>query len=291
MSRPHLRLVGCAATASLAGFLLGFDTIVISGAEQQIQQLWGLSGTVHGMCMSAALWGTVVGSLTGGLPTEKYGRRQTLLCIGALYFISSIGTALAPNAAAFMLMRFVGGLGVGVATIASPLYIAEIAPARMRGRLAGLFQLNIVFGILAALLSNSLINWIVARDVAWRWMLAVMGVPSVLYVLCCLTIPESPRWLIGVGQNAAGTAVFREINPELPPDAIAALVEAVEVAVAAEAVPEGQSRPPFFRQQLKQPILLATLCAFFNQLSGINAVLYVPILNHQKICFEMTLNP
>ena len=181
-----MRLVVCAATASLAGFLLGFDTIVISGAEQQIQQLWGLSGTIHGLCMSAALWGTVVGSLTGGWPTEKYGRRRTLLWIGALYFVSSIGTALADNATVFMLMRFVGGLGVGVATIASPLYIAEISPARMRGRLAGLFQLNIVFGILVALLSNSLINWFVPPDVAWRLMLAVMGVPSVLYVLCCL---------------------------------------------------------------------------------------------------------
>eukprot|EP01052_Picozoa_sp_SAG31_P009763 SAG31_NODE_521_length_14624_cov_34.536867_5_plen_474_part_00 len=238
------------------------------------QTLWGLNATVHGLCMSSALWGTVVGSLLGGWPTEIYGRRRTLLWIGALYFASSVGTALADGAATFILFRLVGGLGVGVATIASPLYIAEISPARMRGRLAGLFQLNIVFGILAALLSNSLVNWLLPMDIAWRWMLAVMGAPSVLYVICCLTIPESPRWLIGIGQNAAGLAVFRDLNPELSDEEIVSLGEAVEAALAAEAVPKGHTRPPFFRAELQQPILLAVSIACFNQLSGINAVLY-----------------
>lgn len=216
----------------------------------------------------------MLGSLTGGWPTERWGRRRTLLWIGALYFVSSVGSALANNAPVFMLMRFIGGVGVGVATIASPLYVTEISPARMRGRLTGLFQLNIVFGILVALLSNALLGWLVPADVAWRWMLAVMALPSVAYVFFCLGIPESPRWLIGQGQNAAGIAVFRDVNPDLSDDAISSLAEAVEAALAAEAVPQGQSAPPFCRQELRRPISLACCVAFFNQLSGINAVLY-----------------
>ena len=267
------RLVVCAATAGLAGFLMGFDTIVISGAEQTIQQLWGLSGTVHGMCMSAALFGTVLGALAGGYPAERWGRRRTLLAIGVLYFVSSLGTALAGSALPFAFFRFVGGLGVGVATIASPLYVSEISPAGMRGRLTGLFQLNIVFGILIALLSNAAIGALVAEDVAWRWMLAVMAFPSVLYTLLCLGIPESPRWLISTAQKQQGLAVFREVNPTMDEAQIAALGEGVVAALAAEAPAAGEAAPKFWRRELRRPHQLAFCVAFFNQLSGINAVL------------------
>ena len=192
---------------------------MISGAEQEIQKLWALSSAVHGLCMSAALWGTVLGSLGGGWPTERYGRRKTLLAVGCLYLASALCSALAAGWVSFALARLVGGVGVGIATIASPIYVAEISPAHLRGRLTGLFQLNIVFGILAALLSNSLLGWLVAADVAWRWMLAVMAVPSVLYMLACLGIPESPRWLVGVAkQKLAGTVVLQtRIHVALPP--------------------------------------------------------------------------
>src|SRR5210317_1226145 len=163
----------CAITAALAGFLFGFDTIVISGAEQKIQSLWRLNGFMHGLCMSAALWGTVLGALLGGWPTERFGRRKTLLWIGVLYFVSAVGSGIAPDKYFFMVARFLGGLGVGIATVASPLYISEISPAKMRGRLAGMFQFNIVFGILIAFVSNYFLGKFLSEGVAWRWMLGV----------------------------------------------------------------------------------------------------------------------
>ena len=158
-----------ALTASLAGFLFGFDTVVISGAEQTIQELWGLGDGLHGLAMSMALWGTVIGALIGGWPTEKFGRKKTLLFIGILYFVSAIGSACAPEVYSFMIARFIGGIGVGISTVAAPLYISEIAPAKDRGKLAGMFQFNIVFGILVAFLSNALLAYI--GDNAWRCLL------------------------------------------------------------------------------------------------------------------------
>ena len=155
-----------AASSALAGFLFGFDTVVISGAEQKIQSLWNLSAGVHGLAMSAALWGTVLGSLVGGWPTERFGRRFTLLSIGILYVVSAVWSAMATDEYSFMLARFIGGLGVGVSTVAAPLYITEISPAGKRGRLAGMFQFNIVFGILIAFLSNAVISGM--GDNAWR---------------------------------------------------------------------------------------------------------------------------
>lgn len=268
------RLVLCALTASLAGFLLGFDTIVISGAEQRIQQLWGLSSTVHGLCMSAALWGTVVGSIVGAWPCESWGRRSTLLLIGVLYFGSSLASAFSNDAESFMLARFVGGLGVGIATIASPLYITEISPASLRGRLTGLFQLNIVFGMLAALFSNALLSRMLSVDVAWRVMLAIMAVPSLAYLVFSMGIPESPRWLISNGQQAAGRAVFESISPEISDAEIARLVDAIDSALHTESVMSDGAKPRFWRWDLRWPISLAFFIAFFNQLSGINAVLY-----------------
>ncbi|MEM6692359.1 MAG: MFS transporter, partial [Planctomycetota bacterium] len=204
------RLLLWSVTASLAGFLFGFDTIVISGAEQQIQTLWSLDSVFHGLCMSAALWGTVIGAIVGGIPTQKFGRRKTLLSVGGLYFVSAVASGIAPDPYLFMFARFVGGLGVGVATVASPLYISEISPPAIRGRLAGMFQFNIVFGILIAFVSNYLIGKYVNETIAWRWMLGVEAFPALIYTVLCLTIPESPRWLIvHGGDREAGTEIFR----------------------------------------------------------------------------------
>jgi len=256
-------------TSALAGFLFGFDTVVISGAEQTIQRLWGLSAGLHGLAMGAALYGTVLGSLLGGWPADRFGRRATLLWIGALYFVSAVWSALATGVYSFSLARFIGGLGVGISTVAAPMYIAEIAPPSWRGRLAGMFQFNIVFGILVAFLSNALIAR-VGGEQAWRWMLGVEAFPALLYTLLCFGLPESPRWLIvRRGDLVRGREVLRLIEPGADENQLRADADAI-LASAANDGPAGR----FWTRRLRVPILLAVLVAFFNQLSGINAVLY-----------------
>ncbi|MFC7338674.1 sugar porter family MFS transporter [Haloferula chungangensis] len=255
-------------TSALAGFLFGFDTVVISGAEQKIQKLWGLSEYAHGLAISAALWGTVLGSLIGGIPTDAFGRKKTLISVGALYLISALWSALANDPYSFFIARFIGGVGVGISTVAAPLYISEISPPGRRGQLTGLFQFNIVFGILVAFLSNTLIGGL--GENAWRWMLGVEAIPALIYAALCFTIPESPRWLIGKkGDRAAGTAVLGMVNPESSRADLEKTADEIEAAVAKESKVQG-----FWSAQLKTPISLAFLIAFFNQLSGINAVLY-----------------
>jgi sugar porter (SP) family MFS transporter len=257
-------------TSALAGFLFGFDTVVISGAEQTIQSLWQLGPGLHGIAMASALYGTVLGSLLGSWPTDRYGRRATLLWIGILYFVSAAWSGLAHDVWSFIIARAIGGLGVGISTVAAPLYIAEIAPAERRGRLAGLFQFNIVFGILIAFLSNYLIGKYVDPSVAWRWMLGVEAFPALLYTVLCFSIPESPRWLLARKHDrAAGMAVLQLIQPEASPKQIEAEADEI-LAIAHEKVEAGR----FWTQRLRVPILLAFLVAFFNQLSGINAILY-----------------
>ena len=264
------RLFLWSVVSALAGFLFGFDTVVISGAEQKIQSLWGLSAGMHGLAMGAALYGTVVGSLLGGWPTDRFGRKKTLIFIGVLYVLSAFGCAFASGVGTFILARFLGGLGIGVSTVAAPLYISEISPPAYRGRLAGMFQFNIVFGIVIAFASNAIIAR-VGGDDAWRWMLGIAAVPSVIYAVMCLSLPESPRWLIGRrGDRAAGLAVLRLIEPELPPAGLEAHADEILAAVQTEKA--GAAR--FWTWRLRVPIMLAILIAFFNQLSGINAVLY-----------------
>jgi sugar porter (SP) family MFS transporter len=255
-------------TSALAGFLFGFDTVVISGAEQKIQSLWALSPGIHGIAMASALYGTVLGSLLGGWPTDRFGRKATLLWIGVLYVISAIGCAYAWNVSTFIAARFIGGLGIGISTVAAPLYISEIAPPAYRGRLAGMFQFNIVFGIVIAFLSNALLAGI--GENAWRWMLGVAAFPSLFYTVLCFGIPESPRWLIGrKGDREEGLRVLRLIEPDAPEAQIEA--EAAEILAASS---ERVVSSHFWTRKLRIPILLAILIAFFNQLSGINAVLY-----------------
>jgi len=260
----------CAVVAALAGFLFGFDTIVISGADERIQTIWSLDGFMHGLCMSAALWGTVLGAMFGGWPTERFGRRKTLLWIGVFYFVSAVCSGIAPEKNFFMIARFIGGLGVGIATVASPLYISEISPPKLRGRLAGMFQFNIVFGILVAFVSNYLIEKAVDESIAWRWMLGVEAFPALLYTVLCFSIPESPRWLIvHGGKLEEGTDVFRKINPDSSDSEIHELVNSVKASVG-----DRGTAAKFFTPRLRVPILLAFLIAAFNQLSGINAILY-----------------
>ena len=257
-------------TSALAGFLFGFDTVVISGAEQIIQKLWGLSAGMHGLAMGSALYGTVLGSLFGGWPADRLGRKNTLLFIGVLYVVSAIGCGFANGVGIFIAARIVGGIGIGISTVVAPLYISEIAPPKYRGRLAGMFQFNIVFGIVVAYLSNAVIARVGGEN-AWRWMLGIAALPSVVYAVMCFGLPESPRWLLSRrGDRAGGLAVLRLIEPELPQ----AQLEAHADELMAAARVEQASASKFWTWRLRVPIFLAILVAFFNQLSGINAILY-----------------
>ena len=268
MKKP--RLIFWAVTSALAGFLFGFDTVVISGAEKQIQDLWSLSGTMHGWVLSAALWGTVIGSLLGGFPTAKFGRKKTLISIGLLYLVSAISSAMANDVYTFMIARLVGGLGVGISTVAAPLFIAEIAPAKDRGKLAGMFQFNIVFGILVAYFSNYLIGSLITDTTAWRWMLGVEALPALIYSVMTFALPESPRWLITHAKKRdEGAKVFRMINPEMSENEIELLVNGVENSIGKKV-----KKSRFWSKRLSFPIMLAFIIAFFNQVSGINVILY-----------------
>jgi MFS transporter, SP family, arabinose:H+ symporter len=262
------RILLWSITSALAGFLFGFDTVVISGAEQSIQAHWGLGAGVHGIVMASALYGTVLGSLIGGWPTDRFGRKPTLLFIGILYIVGAVGSALANDPVVFIAARVIGGLGIGISTVAAPLYISEIAPPKYRGRLAGMFQFNIVFGILMAFLSNALLAGI--GENAWRWMLGVAAFPSLAYAALCFGLPESPRWLLGKkNDREAGMKVLRLIEPRASEAQIASDADAI-LAASSQKVSKGR----FWTRELRTSIVLAFLIAFFNQLSGINAILY-----------------
>ena len=268
--KMNARIVFWAITSALAGFLFGFDTIVISGAEQTIQKLWDLSPGLHGLVMGSALYGTVLGSLLGGWPTDKIGRKKTLLFIGVLYVLSAVGCGFAKSAAMFVMARLLGGIGIGISTVAAPLYISEIAPAAFRGRLAGLFQFNIVFGCVVALVSNVVIAQVGGVN-GWRWMLGIAAIPSVLYAAMCFRLPESPRWLLSrKGDRAAALQVLQLIEPDLSPSQLEAHAEEMMAAARSEQTVAST----FWSWRLRIPILLAILVAVFNQLSGINAVWY-----------------
>jgi len=271
------RILLFSVSAALAGFLFGFDTVVISGAEQTIQALWNLSAGLHGAAIASALYGTVIGSLLGGWPTDRFGRKATLVLIGLLYCIGAAGSALATGVAPFIAARLIGGLGIGISTVAVPMYIAEIAPPAYRGRLAGLFQFNIVFGIVTAYVSDALLSGLGAN--AWRWMLGVAAVPSVIYTALCLGLPESPRWLIAKrGALTTAAIVLRRIRPGASEAQLSDEVEVIREASSRSAGPApatGAYAPgSLWRRQFRVPILLAVAIAFFNQMSGINAILY-----------------
>ena len=252
--------------ASLAGFLFGFDTIVISGADRPIQLLWETGDLFHGtFIMSMALWGTVIGALFGGIPCDKFGRRKTLFWIGILYLLSALGSAFAPDPYIFSFSRFIGGLGVGASSVAAPIYISEITPADSRGRLVASYQFNIVFGILIAFLSNYMIGEYFG-DNSWRWMLGVEAIPAAIYSILVLGVPESPRWLTLKKKDEDGARkLLKQLNPT---ENINELMQAIKNSVSES------TQVKFLSRKFRFPILLAFLLAFFNQLSGINFVLY-----------------
>ncbi len=252
---------------ALAGFLFGFDTVVISGADKQLQNLWGTSDLFHGLVvMSMALWGTVLGAIFGSFPTNKFGRKHTLIGIGILYFVSAVGSAYANDPYLFAFFRFLGGIGVGVSTIAAPSYVSEIAPAAKRGRLVALYQFNIVFGILIAYLSNYLLKDV--GEEAWRWMIGVEAFPALIYTLLVFTVPKSPRWLVIYRNN---TAKAKEILEMIYPHKDAETELAI---IVRDHEKENKQKSSIFQSKYSFPLMLAFFIAFFNQFSGINAFLY-----------------
>ena len=251
--------------AALAGLLFGFDTVVISGADKKLQTLWNSSDGFHGaVVMAMALWGTVAGAIFGGFPTQRYGRKQTLLGIGILYTLSAVGSALANDPITFAVFRFVGGLGVGISTIAAPAYISEIAPAKQRGRLVGLYQFSLVSGILLAFISNYLLSGVGEND--WRWMMGVEAFTAFIYTLLCLGIPKSPRWLITKNRLDEAKGIYSQIDPD---GSFENLVSEMNEDNSKE-----NNNESIFQPKYRFPLQLAFLVAFFNQLSGINAFLY-----------------
>ncbi len=263
---PNNRILFWSVTVALAGFLFGFDTVVISGADLSLQRLWPRGEVFHGfVVMASALWGTVLGAIFGGIPTDRLGRKQTLLWIGIFYTISALGSALANDPWMFAFFRFLGGLGVGASTIAAPAYVSEIAPPSNRGKLVALYQFNIVFGILIAFISNYLLSGIGAE--AWRWMVGVEAIPALIYTLLVFTVPRSPRWLLTQRHNRAEAATtLRLIDPTLDVE------QEIERILAHEAnTTQGEH---IFIRKYRFPLTLAFLIAFFNQFSGINAFLY-----------------
>ncbi|WP_460949305.1 sugar porter family MFS transporter [Spirosoma daeguense] len=267
------RLFFWSVTAALGGFLFGFDTAVISGVEQSIQSLWQLDVWQHGLTVSIALIGTVIGSLVGGIPAERLGRKRTLFWIAILYLVASLGTALGTSWGSFLIFRFLGGLGVGASSVAAPMYITEISPPQSRGKLVALFQFNVVLGILIAYLSNYLLQNI--GDDSWRWMLGVQAVPSLIFLIAVLNIPESPRWLLlKKGEVGEALAVLTMIDPATATQTLTAIQQSNHQTT-------GSTR--LFSSEHKTPIILAVLFAVFNQVSGINAIIY-----YAPRIFEMT---
>lgn len=258
------KIVMWSVIAALAGFLFGFDVVVISGADKKLQTLWNSSDAFHGVVvMGMALWGTVIGAIFGGIPTNKFGRKKMLLAIGVLYALSAIGTAFSNDPYTFAFFRFMGGLGVGASTIAAPAYISEIAPAKDRGRLVSLYQFNIVFGILVAFLSNYLLSGIGNDD--WRWMLGVQAIPASIYTVLVLSIPESPRWLVSQSKIEDAKKIMKIVDPNQDPEILVSQMQDINAETPKENI---------FMKKYRFPLMLAFFVAFFNQMSGINAFLY-----------------
>ncbi|MEO6219053.1 MAG: sugar porter family MFS transporter, partial [Ginsengibacter sp.] len=269
------KIFGWSIIVSLGGFLFGFDTAVISGAEQSIQKYWQLTTVEHGFTVSIALIGTILGALLGSIPSDRYGRKATLIIIASLYLISSLGTALAGNWYLFLIFRFLGGIGVGASSVTAPVYIAEIAPANMRGRLVAMFQFNIVLGILISYFSNYLIG---AGDTSWRWMLGVQAFPSLLFLILLRFVPESPRWLF-LKRNKVEEArrILHIINPGTSDE----VLENIRNNDIQEKASGNTDR--LFTKNNRFPVFLAIAFAMFNQVSGINAIIY-----YAPRIFEMT---
>tara|TARA_B100001057_G_scaffold59632_1_gene52842 strand:+ start:1283 stop:2602 length:1320 start_codon:yes stop_codon:yes gene_type:complete len=259
------KLLKWSFTAALAGFLFGFDTVVISGADQKLQTLWNTTDIFHGaVVMSMALWGTVFGAVFGGFPTKKIGRKNTLLWIGIFFSISAIGSALANDPITFAIFRFVGGIGVGISGIAAPAYISEIAPQKNRGKLVGLYQFSIVIGILIAFISNYLLSGLGEND--WRFMIGVELIPALIFTFLVISIPKSPRWLFLNNRQSEAEKIIRSLYSTKEAEGLI-----LDITKDNQNITSSES---IFNKKYSFIVMLAFLIAAFNQLSGINAFLY-----------------
>lgn len=261
------KLIIWSLVAALAGFLFGLDVAVISGAEQNIQKLWNLTPAMHGIAISIALYGTVAGAAFGGYFADMLGRKRSLFWVGLLFLISSVGSAVSPDVYTFMLLRLIGGFAIGASSVISPLYISEISTAKNRGLLVALFQFNIVFGILVAYVSNYFLHTDSLTD--WRWMLGIVAIPSAIFTVLTFFISESPRWLAVIKNDTAGARkILNEIDSSSADSTLKAILDQ---KVESMKTPANNS---FFSGKYNWQILLAFLIALFNQLSGINAIIY-----------------
>lgn len=256
-----------AITAALGGLLFGFDTAVIAGVTQDLTRVFQLTPELLGVTVASALWGTVLGSLFGGIPGDRWGRRTALKLLGVLYVVSALGSGFAWDWSSLLLFRIIGGLAIGGSSVIGPMYIAEIAPAKSRGRMVGLFQFNVVFGILVAYLSNYLVGLLALGDAEWRWKLGIAGLPAVGFVVMLFSIPESPRWFARKGRLREAEAVLRQIGETNPRHELDAMVRANREEEQAQG-------HKLFSRQHRLPVFLAISIGLFNQLAGINAILY-----------------
>ncbi len=266
MKLSHL-LVRSTIVAALGGLLFGFDTAVIAGITEALTRTYQLSASELGLTVAVALWGTILGAMIAGIPGEKYGRRDSLRATAVLYFISAAGCALAWNWNALMVFRFIGGVGIGASSVLGPMYIAEIAPAKWRGRLVGFFQFNVVGGILVAYFSNYLIGLAGFGATEWRWKLGVSALPALFFLIMLFGIPRSPRWLASKGRDGEALDVLKRIGEDDPEAELRQITNSVHLD-------RSHGAEPLFRLKYRLPIFLAVSIGMFNQLSGINAILY-----------------
>ncbi len=262
-------LLSATVIAALGGLLFGFDTAVISGTTQWLEQIYQLGSFWLGFTVASALIGTIVGAIIAGRPADRYGRRTVLVVIAVLYFFSALGSALAWDWWSFLFFRFVGGLGVGGASVVSPMYIAEISPARLRGRLVAVTQFNIVFGILLAFFSNYVVAQFGLGEIEWRWMFGIEIVPAAAFFFLLFLTPYSPRWLVTQNRLDEARDVLRHLGTDT--GSVDREVEDIQNSLNLD---RHSLREPFFRKAYRQPIMLAVAIAAFNQLSGINAIMY-----------------
>ncbi len=260
-------IIRSSIVAALGGLLFGFDTAVIAGTTHDLKLVYGLTDFWLGFTVFSALFGTILGAMLAGIPGDRYGRRFSLRGMAILYVISAVGCAIAWNWDALVVFRFIGGLGIGGSSVLGPMYIAEIAPTKWRGRLVGLFQFNVVFGILLAYFSNYVIGTMNFGEAEWRWMFGVAAAPAALFLLMLFGIPESPRWLVKKGRVPEAREVLRQVGEEDYETELQDIVTSIDLE-------HGHADEPLFSAKYKLPIFLAVSIGLFNQLSGINAILY-----------------
>lgn len=260
-------LIKSTAVAALGGLLFGFDTAVIAGATGALVNLYHLTPASLGLTVAVALWGTIIGAMLAGIPGDRFGRRDSLRGLAILFFASALGCAVAWSWLSFVVFRFIAGLAIGGSSVLGPMYIAEISPAKWRGRLVGFFQFNVVFGILLAYLSNYLIGTFSLGAQEWRWKLGISAFPAALFFLMLFLIPRSPRWLVKKGRIAEAGKVLTELGDSDEQEDLRQIVASIDAEHAG-------AKQRLFSRKFRFPVLLAILVAMFNQLSGINSILY-----------------